>query len=128
MSGFRRWSIASGSNDPPSPGAGADVTDLLYGLLTFMVVAAALEAVLDRLRPGWPPRRSLTVAASVLPGVLAAICLWLFADAAIGPAEKCGVDACGKAMGVAMMGLLSALAGLAVGVVVILWLRHWRRP
>lgn len=52
-------------------------------------------------------------AAAPVPVLIAGMCAFVFISAAISPAERCGVDACGMAMMAAMFGFAFA---------VVLWL------
>jgi hypothetical protein len=93
------------------------------------LLSAVVAAALRRFRPAWSRRRVDLVAAAPIPGMLIALCLWIFISAATTPREQCGVDACGMAMAAAMMVGFAALCAFAFGLVVaalVQWLMRRR--
>jgi hypothetical protein len=91
------------------------MTEILSFLLVCFVVAALSTIVLLVSKPAWSSGRTTVIAASPVPLLLLAICLYVFVRAAAAPAEKCGLDACGMAMMFATFGAGVALAGFAAG-------------
>ena len=93
------------------------------------VIAAAVSAVLRATRPHWSRLRINLIAAAPLPGVVMALCAYVFVMAAVDTKEHCGVDACGMAMGFSMIVGFAAfgafLMSLAIAAIV---QRLMRRP
>jgi hypothetical protein len=91
------------------------VTDFVWLVLFPAAVAAGMAALLLRLRPNWPTRRTVVVAAAPVPISMTAICIVVFLNAATASRESCGVDACGMAMMFAMVGVGYAMAAFVLG-------------
>ena len=78
------------------------------GVVALVAVAAAW--LLGRFTR-WSKRRVLVVSALPIPGIIAALCVAVFVNAATSSRAACGIDACAMAMGAALTGLV--LAGVA---------------
>jgi hypothetical protein len=70
------------------------------------------------IRRGWPKSRTIYVAASPVPGIVIALCLYVFIGAAMASKESCGVDACGMAMAAAVILASTAMVLYVFGLVV----------
>jgi hypothetical protein len=71
-------------------------------------------------RHGWSKSRTIYVAASPLPAIIVALCIYVFVHAATASKASCGVDACGMAMAAAV-GLSSAAMVLYLFGLVVAW-------
>ena len=80
------------------------------------LAAAALSRLCERRRERWSNRRIIYIAALPLPLMIFGLCAYLFAISAMGSKQDCGVDACGMAMGAAMVGSVGALLLYLLGI------------
>ncbi|HEX7821443.1 MAG TPA: hypothetical protein VF463_12610 [Sphingobium sp.] len=87
-------------------------------ILGFLALCGLLSALASWLLGGrrrdWSHRQVALIAALPLPILFSAACLFVFARAALAPAEKCGAGACGMAMRFAVIGLFWAAIGYGI--------------
>ena len=91
---------------------------VLFGVLAIPTVVVTM--VVGHRFPGWSAYKVVLLSAAAVPSLIAALAVVLFANAALSPAEKCGVDACGMAMAVAVYLMAAAVAGY-LGCVLVAW-------
>ena len=92
-------------------------THILVGCVAVEIILAILLTSVWVQR-GWPEARTIYVAALPLPALIIAFCLYVFVDAATASKESCGVDACGMAMGAAVILASTAMVLYVFGLVV----------
>lgn len=103
-------------------------TSVLFGSLVLESILAIVLTVMLA-RHGWPKARIIYVAASPVPAIIIALCIYVFVDAATASKESCGVDACGMAMAAAIVIASAAILLYVIGLVVALVTRHlFARP
>jgi hypothetical protein len=99
--------------------------ELFWPLLPCAGSAIVLSVAVRRWKPAWGAVGASLIGAAMLPALAALLCIVVFANAALAPADRCGVDACGMTMMAAMFGLLYAGLGFLVSLacaLIVQWL------
>ena len=88
---------------------------VLAVLLSICALSSAVFAFfLGKVRSGWTNRRIIFVAALPIPAVVGLFCLYIFLNAVSSSQEACGVDACGMAAAVSVIGAGNAAIGFFI--------------
>ncbi len=90
------------------------MVDLIF-VIALLIVPVLLGLSFGKYRRSWSKRKCALVSAAILPGLISIPCIFLIGMTIATPSKDCGVDACGMAIAAAMMGLLAAFVGFAIG-------------
>lgn len=93
-----------------------DQRDFAILIAVCVVAPAILSFVIYKRFPQWSARKTVLVSALPIPTMIWLLCGFVFLNAAFTPQERCGVDACGMAMGFSLIIAGAALAGFAASV------------
>lgn len=90
------------------------MNELLVYFAACVITAMAVLSVLRWRFPHWGLRRTSMLAALPVPALTLLVCAWVAIKTAMIPASKCGIDACGMAMGFALIVAVIALIGFVL--------------
>ena len=92
------------------------MNELIVYFAACLITAMAALSFLRWRFPQWSLRRASALSAAPVPVVTILLCAWVVIKTALTPASRCGVDACGMAMGFALI-----VAGIALIGFVLTW-------
>lgn len=90
------------------------MSELLVYLAACVITAMTLLSLLRWRFPHWTVRRISVLSALPVPVLTLAVCAWVAIKTAMTPQGQCGIDACGMAMGFALIVAVIALIGFAL--------------
>ena len=98
--------------------------DIVIVLIT-VALAPVISLAIRLLRPEWLPFKISGISSAILPGIMVALWVVLFASAATAGKERCGVDACGMAMMAATHGGAAAIGLFLIGWPITYCFQRW---